>query len=103
MRKYFLDHIRWITVLTVLFYHVIWIFNSLGVIGGLEKFKDNQPWDVLLTIIYPWFMILLYLIAGISAKYALDFQSNKQFINNKIDKLLIPSTLGLIGYQSFIG
>lgn len=103
MRKYFLDHIRWITVLTVLFYHVLWIFNSLGVIGGLEKFKDNQPWDVLLTIIYPWFMILLYLIAGISAKYALDFQSNKQFIKNKIDKLLIPSTLGLIGYQSFIG
>ena len=103
MRKYFLDNIRWITVLIVLLYHVIWIFNSLGILGGVGKLKDYQPWDFVCTIIYPWFMILLFLIAGISAKYALNKQTNDIFLKNKIDKLLVPSTLGIFCYQWSIG
>ena len=103
MRKLFLDNIRWITVLIVLLYHVLWIFNSLGILGGVGKLRDNQPWDFLCTIIYPWFMILLFLIAGISAKYALNKQTDNIFIKNKIDKLLVPSTLGIFCYHWSIG
>lgn len=58
--------------------------------------------DVFLYLIYPWFMPCLFLISGISAKYALDKKSGKQFLKEKIRKILIPSIAGIfmIGWIS---
>ena len=75
MRKHWLDNLRWFTVLLVLFYHVIYIFNNKGVEGGLGGFVEGpsgQPQDIVMYILYPWFMMLLFVLAGISARYALE-------------------------------
>lgn len=103
MRKHFLDNLRWGTVLLVLVYHVFYLYNALGVPGGLGPFYETQPWDFFCTIVYPWFMALLFLIAGISARYALERQTTKDFLRSKNLKLLVPSTLGLLFYQAFVG
>ena len=75
-RKLWLDNLRWVTVLLVLFYHVIYFFNNKGVFGGIGGFgtypEVKQYQDVVMYILYPWFMPLLFLLAGISARYALD-------------------------------
>ena len=34
MRKHWLDNLHWVTVLRVLFYHVIYFFNNKGVSGA---------------------------------------------------------------------
>lgn len=96
MRKYFMDNIRWATVLVVLIYHVFYIYNAVGIFGGIGGFYETQPWDNAMLFVYPWFMVLLYVIAGASAKYALLKQDAKQFMKSKVDKLLVPSTLGLL-------
>ncbi len=31
-RKLYLDHIRWSTVLLVMFYHVCYLFNDVGIL-----------------------------------------------------------------------
>lgn len=103
MRKHYLDNIRWSVVLLVIMYHVFYIFNSVGVLGGVGGFASVQYQDGLLYFIYPWFMALMYLIAGISAKYALDKQSAKKFIKSRTVKLLVPSTLGLFAFQWIVG
>lgn len=103
MRKYYLDNIRWITVLIVLVFHVFFLYNMLGAPGGIGGFYDFQPWDAFCTFAYPWFMVLLFVIAGISARYALGRQTPKEFIKSKTDKLLVPSTLGLFIYHFGVG
>lgn len=103
MRKFYLDNIRWATVLLVIAYHVFYMFNAVGVLGGVGKFSDVQYQDAILYFVYPWFMVLLFLIAGMSAKYALEKQSAKEFLANRTWKLLVPSTLGLFAFQWIVG
>ena len=102
-RRHFLDNIRWVTVLLVLFYHVIYFFNAKGVFGGIGGFYDDQPWDAIMSLLYPWFMMLVFLVAGISSRYALDRISHKEFIKSRTRKLLVPATIGLFVFQWMVG
>lgn len=103
MRKYWLDNIRWATVLLVLVYHVFYVFNAAGVLGGIGPFSAVQYQDVILYFVYPWFMVLLFVVSGISAKYALDKMDGKTFFRARTVKLLVPSTLGLFVFQWLVG
>ena len=101
-----MDNLRWFTVLLVLFYHVIYFYNNKGVFGGIGGFVDDpmkQPQDVVMYILYPWFMMLLFLVAGISSRYALDKQTGRQFIKSRTLKLLVPSTIGLLAFHWMTG
>ena len=43
MRKHWIDNLRWVTVLLVLFYHVFYFYNNKGVI--LKKCVNNcEKW-----------------------------------------------------------
>lgn len=103
MRKNYLDNIRWSTVVLVLIYHVFYLFNTVGVMGSISDNNGIFAFDVFLTFVYPWFMVLLFLIAGISARYSLQKRSHKQFIKERVAKLLVPSTLGLFVYHWISG
>ena len=99
MRKHFLDNLRWGTVLSVLVYHVFYLYNAEGVLGGVGAFSEVQYQDAYLYFVYPWFMVLLFLIAGISSRYALLRQTPREFVRARTRKLLVPSTLGLFVYH----
>ncbi|MCM1145616.1 MAG: acyltransferase [Blautia sp.] len=103
MRRLYLDNIRWATVLLVMVYHVFYVFNAVGVMGGVGNFCEVQYQDGFLYFVYPWFMVLLFTIAGMSAKYALEKMSVKDFLQKRTWKLLVPSTLGLFAYQWIVG
>lgn len=103
MRKHYLDNIRWLTVIIVLIYHVVYLFNSAGVPGAIAEKSGIKAFDTLLYFIYPWFMALLFVIAGISARYSLNKRSIKEFIDDRVTKLLVPSTLGLFVYHWISG
>ena len=70
MRKYYLDNIRWITVVLVVIYHVIYIYNGITV-GVIGPFAKVQYQDGVQYILYPWFMMLLFIVAGICSRYYL--------------------------------
>ena len=107
MRKHWIDNLRWVTVLLVLFYHVIYFYNNKGVFGGIGGFGEYpgfpQYQDVVMYILYPWFMPLLFLLAGISAKYALDKKDGMTWFKERTRKLLVPSTIGLLVFHWIIG
>lgn len=102
-RKPYLDNLRAGTVWLVVLYHVIYLYNGVGVLGGVGGFSEHQPVDALLYAIYPWFMVLLFLIAGICARYALQRRTAKEFLRERTRKLLVPSTLGLFLYHWMVG
>lgn len=38
-RYYFMDNLRWVAVLLVLFYHVFYNYNAVGVFGGVGRYR----------------------------------------------------------------
>ncbi len=106
-RKHWIDNLRWVTVLLVLFYHVFYFYNNKGVFGGIGGFgtypECKQYQDVVMYILYPWFMPLLFLLAGVSARYALQKQSAKEWFKVRTRKLLVPGTIGLFVFHWMVG
>lgn len=105
-RKHFLDNIRWVTVLLVLLYHVVYFYNNKGVFGGIGGWADDpkaQPQDVVMYLLYPWFMMLLFLVAGISSRYALGKSTSGQWFKKRTRQLLVPSTIGLFVFHWMLG
>ena len=103
MRKLYIDNIRWITVVLVVLYHVIYMFNGIETFGVIGPFFKVQYQDAFLYLVYPWFMLLLFVVSGMSARYALDRQTSRKFIRNRTRKLLVPSTLGLLVFWWILG
>ena len=104
MRKHWIDNLRWVTVLLVLLYHVVYFYNNKGVFGGIGGFGDGPQYqDVLMYVLYPWFMPLLFILAGISARYALERHSAKEWFKSRTRKLLVPATVGLLVFQWMSG
>lgn len=103
MRKTYLDNIRWITVVLVVIYHVIFMYNSVETSLVIGPFKDVQYQDTYLYMVYPWFMLLLFVVSGMSSRFYLEKHTNKEFIKSRTVKLLVPSTIGLFVFQWILG
>ncbi len=104
MRKHWIDNLRWVTVLLVLLYHVIYFYNNKGVFGGVGGFGNGPQYqDVLMYVLYPWFMPLLFLLAGVGSRYALERHSAKEWFGARTRKLLVPATIGLLVFQWMTG
>ncbi len=105
MRKQYLDNVRVFTVIIVVIYHVFYMYNAEGVIGGLGKITDLpvQYFDAYAYLVYPWIMPVLFIVSGISARLYLEKHSDREFIKSRTLKLLVPSTIGLFVFQFLQG
>ena len=102
-RKPYIDNIRSVTVIIVMIYHAFYIFNGVGVLGGFPVTNGVFIFDSFCTLVYPWFMVLLFCISGICARYSLEGRGQKEFIKERTCKLLIPSTLGVVVFHWIVG
>jgi hypothetical protein len=93
-RKYFIDNIRSVSVITVIVYHVVYLFNSAGIISNIGK-TGIPAFDTLCYFVFPWLMNIMFLAAGMSAGYALQKRTVKQFLKERAQKLLIPLIGGI--------
>lgn len=95
MRKYYLDNLRSFMILLLFPVHTFMIWNDFG-----SKFYiwngENKIFSTLIVLVNPWFMPLLFMIAGMCARYALEKRSMKEFIGERFRKLLIPFISGVI-------
>ena len=94
-RLYFLDNLRWITVLLVIVYHIFYIFNCSGVVSNINV-QGIPVFDAFQMFVYPWFMVLMFVIAGVSANYALQKRSDKAFLKDRAVRILVPFCLVLV-------
>jgi hypothetical protein len=81
------------------------MYNAEGILGTLGKITDLevQYFDLYQYIVYPWFMALLFIVSGISARYYIERHTGKEFIKSRTVKLLVPSTIGLFVFQFIQG
>lgn len=93
MRKPFLDNLRYSIVLLVIIFHIFYLFNSVGVITSVS-ISGIPAADVVEYLLYPWFMVAMFVISGICALYSLDAgyaanegytqkQTHRQFLKSK--------------------
>jgi peptidoglycan/LPS O-acetylase OafA/YrhL len=94
-RLYYLDWLRVILIFGVFLFHV------------LSPFTPMQPWHIknseqsvavmaVLRLFDPWGIPLFFLVAGAASKFALRRRSNRQYINERVNRLLIPFIVGSI-------
>ena len=102
MRKYYIDNIRWVIIILVVIHHVVCIFNSTGVVLNFNA-PGIPALDVFAYFVYPWFMPCMFLIGGMSARYSLNRRTNKQFLVERVNKLLIPFLIGMLIIAPLVG
>jgi len=95
MRKHYLDNLRTIMILLLFPVHTFMIWNNYGtkfyVWGGTNNLLSS-----LIVLVNPWFMALLFVIAGMCAKYSLEKRNTKDFIKERTYKLLVPFISGML-------
>lgn len=101
MRRPFLDNLRYSIVLLVIIYHICYLFNSVGVITNVT-IPGIPALDVVEYLLYPWFMVALFLISGICARYSLERQTDRAYLGGKVRRQLVPSiaNIFLLGWTS---
>ena len=95
MRVNFIDNLRWIFVCLLFPYHTFMVYNNFGE-SFYVKGVGVQSTTYFIMALWPWFMPLLFLIAGISSSYALKKRTPEEYINERVSKLLIPLIFGVL-------
>lgn len=95
IRKHYIDNLRNLTILLLFPIHTFMIWNDFGSRFYIWQ-GESKILSALIVLVNPWFMPILFVIAGMSARYALEKRTNKEFIMQRINKLLIPFISGLV-------
>ena len=91
-RLLFVDNLRSILVLLLIVYHLAMAYNCWGEPNYIHLGVVIEISDIV-GVISPWFMGLMFLLAGISAKYSLEKRGYKRFIVERLLRLGIPFLL----------
>ncbi len=94
-RVHYIDNLRWICVSLLVIYHAAMAYNTWGELNYIH-FGAVKPLAAIVVLISPWFMPLMFLLAGISASYSLKKRGYGKFILERFTRLGIPLVIGLI-------
>ncbi|MBE5960540.1 MAG: acyltransferase [Lachnospiraceae bacterium] len=89
MRKYYIDNLRILCIFLLFPFHTTMIYNTFGEIFYI----NGTPTESLTFVnigVYAWWMTGLFVLAGMSTMYALEHRTGKQYIKERIHKLLVP-------------
>lgn len=95
MRKHYIDNLRWIILLILIPYHAAMAWNSWGEPNYIY-FENNRVISSIIVFFGPYFMPLLFVLSGVSTKFALRKRTNKEYLIERVKRLLIPLLFGTI-------
>lgn len=95
MRKYYIDNIRLLVILLLIPYHAAQAFNTWGELNYFF-FYPNKLISSFIVFCSPFYMPIMFLLAGISTRYALKKRTYGQFIGERIKRLIFPLVFGTL-------
>ncbi len=105
IRKHYIDNLRWIILLILIPYHTAMAWNVWGEPNYIF-FEGNRWISSIIVFFSPYFMPLLFVLAGISTKLALQKRTSREYLIERVKRLLIPFLFGTIIFMpimSYIG
>ena len=99
-RRFDLDWLRVLAILTIFVYHTTRFFNSEWWL--VKNPTSYLAMDILETTLTNWIMALIFAISGASLFYALGKGGAGKFIKDKVLRLLVPFvTMGMVVFGSW--
>ena len=93
LRRYDLDWLRIIAILTLLFYHTGMIYVSWG--WHIKSSEHSQPMEEVMRWLHRWRMPLLFFISGAGTFFALRKRSFGTYAGERFRRLFIPLVFGM--------
>ena len=94
IRRYDIDWLRVLVFGLLIFYHVGMFFVPWG---WHIKNADIVKWfQYPMVFVNQWRLPILFVISGMGTAYALSFRSAGQFISERLLRLLVPLTVGIL-------
>lgn len=95
MRRRDIDWLRLFGIILLFPFHTARVFDS-GEGNYIHSSVTSTAGMGFMGVIWPWFMPLLFLVAGVSTWYALQKRDAGHFLKERVLRLLIPLVLGII-------
>ncbi|MFD2571996.1 acyltransferase family protein [Spirosoma soli] len=92
-RRYDLDWLRVIAIITLLFYHTGMIYVSWG--WHIQSQDTSAVFEQVMRWLHNWRMPLLFFISGAGAFFALRKRSSGTYAGERIRRLFIPLVFGM--------
>ena len=93
-RRYDLDWLRVIAILTLLFYHTGMIYVSWG--WHIKSDEHSQPMEEVMRWLHRWRMPLLFFISGAGTFFALRKRSFGSYAGERVRRLFVPLVFGML-------
>ena len=91
----YLDYLRFILTLFVIFHHIALMFSPIGAFASLVKNnQQNVVFDFIITYTDTFFMFAFFFISGIFFFKSLNKYGLKEFAKSRFTRLIIPFIIG---------
>jgi glucan biosynthesis protein C len=94
-RRHELDWLRTLAVLGLIPFHVAIVFTS-GSRDYVKSAETSLVMDTATAFITYWGIPLLFLVSGAGTAFALRVRSNRQYVGERLMRLLIPFVFGML-------
>lgn len=93
-RRYDLDWLRVIAIITLLFYHTGMIYVSWG--WHIQSAEYSRAMEHVMRWLHQWRMPLLFFISGAGTFFALRKRSFGQYAGERVRRLFVPLVFGML-------
>ncbi len=94
-RRHYIDNLRWIILLLLIPYHTAMAWNFWEEPNYIF-FEGNKAISSIIVFLSPYFMPILFVLAGIGTRFALQRRTPKEYLLERARKLLIPLLFGTV-------
>ncbi len=101
MRRHYIDNLRWLILLVLIPYHAAMAWNAWGEPNYIY-FEPSRVLSSIVVFFSPFFMPLLFVLAGISTRLALCRRTAKEYLAERTKKLLVPFLFGTLGLMPIL-
>jgi peptidoglycan/LPS O-acetylase OafA/YrhL len=93
-RLYYLDWLRVLALLGVFLFHAVHPFDMFA--WEIKNAEQSIAVTLFIVFLGPWGMPLFFFVSGATSWFALRPRTGRQFVNERVKRLLIPFIIGCL-------
>jgi glucans biosynthesis protein C len=93
-RIHYLDWLRVLAILMVFLFHAVHPFDMAD--WQIKNTQQSEVLNIILILLSLWGMPFFFMVAGAASWFALRQRSSRQYISERVNRLLIPFIAGTI-------